>query len=112
MTDEQGCTTVLSLSLTVNVERNVYLPNAFSPNDDGRNDTFQPYLGDNSAEVIQLQVFDRWGGLIYESTEASAAWDGTAEGEALNTGVYLYKMELRWVDGRTTHEVGTVQLIR
>lgn len=64
----------------------VYLPNSFSPNGDGINDLFQPFGTD--FEVRELSIFDRWGGLVYQSTEPAAAWDG---GRAVQ-GAYVYRL--------------------
>jgi gliding motility-associated-like protein len=71
----------------------VYLPSAFSPNGDGRNDVLQLYTPlSEAAEVKFFQVFDRYGGLLYEASGplASVRWDGTVDGQLVNPGVYTY----------------------
>ncbi len=68
----------------------IALPTAFSPNGDGQNDTFKP-LG--IVDVKVFRVFNRWGELVYESFSANAAWDGTFQGEALNTDVFVWYVE-------------------
>ena len=65
----------------------VFLPNAFSPNDDGINDFL--YLLGEDFDPVKIQVFDRWGGLIYASDIPPIRWDGNAAGKELDAGVYL-----------------------
>jgi gliding motility-associated-like protein len=67
------------------------MPNAFSPNGDGSNDTFKPAIKKEAAEkVVSLQIFDRWGTKVYEGNGASAAWDGTYKGKPAASDVYVY----------------------
>jgi gliding motility-associated-like protein len=68
----------------------VYAPTAFSPNDDGRNDLFR-LLGPN-IQIKQFRIFDRWGSLLYQSEDATAAWDGHTAGAPANPGLYLYQV--------------------
>ena len=70
---------------------NIYLPTAFSPNDDGRNDLFEP-LGPD-IEVVNLKIFNRWGGLVFEGNGANSAWDGRIRGEDAPSGTYAYVLE-------------------
>ena len=68
----------------------VYIPNAFSPNDDGFNDFFEAYTP-CEMENFNMKVFDRWGGILYDSgLGLNGKWDGTARGQKLSTGVYLW----------------------
>lgn len=69
----------------------IYLPTAFSPNDDGRNDLFEP-LGPD-IEAVNLKVFNRWGGLVFEGNGANSAWDGRINGEDAPGGTYAYVLE-------------------
>ncbi|GCD77249.1 hypothetical protein JCM31826_07310 [Thermaurantimonas aggregans] len=66
----------------------LYIPNAFTPNGDGRNDCFQ-VVGDNLSSY-QIQIFSRWGELVYQSDDVSQCWDGTHRGRPVPDGVYLY----------------------
>ncbi|WP_160160522.1 gliding motility-associated C-terminal domain-containing protein [Thermaurantimonas aggregans] len=66
----------------------LYIPNAFTPNGDGRNDCFE-VVGDNLGSY-QIQVFSRWGELVYQSDDISQCWDGTHRGRPVPDGVYLY----------------------
>ena len=70
-----------------------YIPNAFSPNDDGRNDRFRVY-NVCPIEGFQLDIFNRWGGRVYQSDDIAAGWDGFVRGEQAPTGVYTYVVKL------------------
>ncbi len=73
----------------------IYIPNAFSPNQDGFNDTFQVY-GSSDFEVTEILVFDRWGGIVYKGNDISTTpysgngWDGTINGTPAPSGIYTY----------------------
>ena len=117
-TSTEGCTTVDSIFIQVNIVRKVYFPNAFSPNDDGINDFFSIF-GDvpNVQEIEELQVYDRWGGLLFEGknilpNEPSAGWDGTANGDDLSSGVYVYVAKIKFLDEVRETFSGDVLLIR
>ena len=69
-----------------------YGPSAFSPNNDGVNDEFRPLTG---CEILEynLQIFDRWGNLLFETTDPDLSWNGMLNGQLLSTGVYVW-----WLD--------------
>jgi gliding motility-associated-like protein len=74
----------------------LYIPNAFTPNGDGINDQFTLRIGEDCEMVkFSLQIFDRWGRLIFETNSISVdqAWDGKFENNDLSGGVYLFKMQ-------------------
>lgn len=74
---------------------NFYAPNAFSPNQDGQNDVFQIFFNTNACDLIgdfQLQIFDRWGGKIFETKEANFRWDGRKQNQLILPGVYIWRM--------------------
>lgn len=68
------------------------LPNVFTPNGDGANDLFTPFLPFRFIESIDIKIFNRWGNLVYETNDPSINWDGThmSSGEPLSEGVYYY----------------------
>jgi gliding motility-associated-like protein len=107
-----GCTYTAELFLQVDGTRQVYIPNAFSPNEDGINDRFEIYPGAGLAEVLNFQVYNRWGGLVFEAKNGATAWDGNWRGEPAQAGVYAYVVQVLWVDGFTTLYEGDVQLFR
>ena len=95
----------------------VYVPDAFSPNDDGRNDFLKIYTGCNfECRVENFQVFDRWGGLRYQAEGNEIAWDGSnANNAPLGTGIYTWVLQYSYLrDGKRKNELqkGMVHLIR
>lgn len=115
--DVNGCQATDELSIIVEKNEEVYIPNAFSPNDDGINDLFQVYPEDGISSVVELRVFDRWGGMVYsvdnyDPKDSSIGWNGDFRGQAVKPGVYIYFVELKRVDGTTLHKSGEVTLLR
>ena len=92
---------------------NAYIPNIFSPNGDGINDTWQIYSGNDVAKILSVKVFNRWGRLMYEASDISyysldAQWDGK---DAAN-GVYMYLVNVAYTDGDTELFTGNVTITR
>ena len=71
----------------------IFVPNAFTPNEDGTNDEFG-VVGEGIEEMT-LYVFNRWGEVVFESTEVNRKWNGTHKGEKCENGVYVYKLVAR-----------------
>ena len=96
-------------SVQVNVEYMVFeMPNAFTPNGDDTNEKFGPVL--SGYALVQLQVWSRWGGLIFD--EPTGTWDGTVNGEPAPSDVYVYRVIVRRRDGLEVVRKGDVTLIR
>ena len=109
-TEIEGCTFSESITLTEKDCRpRIYLPNAFSPNDDGVNDFFEP-LGINFT-VIDMKIFDRWGNAVYDSP--AARWDGRFRGEILDDAVFVCVVNYRNDEtGETGQVTGSVLVVR
>ena len=95
----------------------VYVPNAFSPNRDGTNDRFFPFGGSDVRVIYNFQVYGRYGQLLYAVSDllpnaAGSGWDGRFRGEAMPPGVYVWRAELEFVDGRREVYAGDVTLVR
>ncbi len=87
-----------------------YIPNAFSPNGDGRNDTFGPIAACETGDY-HFQVYSRWGGLVFESTEPGIFWDGDYRGKPMPPGAYAWSLTYTLGDERQYRE-GEVALLR
>lgn len=116
--DKNGCFAVDTIYINVEQINPVFAPNAFSPNDDGNNDIWSLY-GDSSVEIFNfVRVYDRWGNMVYESEEPflpndnSIGWDGRHRGQRAPTGIYVYALEVLYIDGRTERMTGDVLLVR
>jgi gliding motility-associated-like protein len=89
----------------------IYVPNAFTPDGDGLNDTWGA-VGQGFSE-FKMQVFNRWGELIFESANINEFWDGTHNNEKAQDGVYVYKISGKAADMQTYYsKTGSVTLIR
>lgn len=92
----------------------LYIPNAFTPNGDGLNETFGP-KGEGITE-FNMQIFDRWGILIFESNDLTVQWDGFIHQDKAPVGVYVYKISAKGQgdDGsskKMINETGKVTLV-
>jgi gliding motility-associated-like protein len=118
MADTAGCMMDDKINIVVRKSRDIYIPNAFSPNSDGINDVFCPYAGFEVVAIKDLRVFNRWGGLIYEMNETlppgdpACGWDGSGKGKLMDTGTYLYSMNVEFIDGEVVLFAGEVNLMR
>ncbi len=88
----------------------IFIPNAFTPNDDGRNDVFRIF--GKTINTTSLQIFNRWGELVYSGDGYHQGWDGTFNGQKLNTGVYVYRAFITKNSGLTVTLQGDVTLIK
>ncbi|WP_159038410.1 gliding motility-associated C-terminal domain-containing protein, partial [Brumimicrobium mesophilum] len=88
----------------------IKLPTVFSPNGDGLNDEFC-VLG-NCIQSMVLQIYNRWGEVIFETTDSKECWNGKFKGEDLNTGVYIYKLKGMNSKGESILLPGNVNLLR
>jgi gliding motility-associated-like protein len=93
-----------------------FIPNAFSPNFDGFNDRFGPFIDTNfPISNYSFQVFDRWGSLVFQTNQPDEAWDGRIGGNAMPTGVYVWQLQFEVEEPagkRTYREQGDVMLVR
>jgi gliding motility-associated-like protein len=115
--DAHNCTSIDSIQIRVEKFRPIYIPNVFSPNNDGSNDKFNIH-GDKSLKIIRkLLIYNRWGTLVFEGTNLtpnndSEGWDGTFKSQILDPDVFVYYTELEWIDGKLTSHSGDITLIR
>ncbi|MCB0477387.1 MAG: gliding motility-associated C-terminal domain-containing protein, partial [Crocinitomicaceae bacterium] len=109
--DENGCTASDTITIFVDGEITVYIPNIFSPNGDGQNDTFGP-LGGTFTD-FKMEIFNRWGGLIWSTEEPNVKWPGTTmKGEPCPQAVFVYKIWGKFYTGQIFERSGNVMLTR
>ncbi|MEL6190900.1 MAG: gliding motility-associated C-terminal domain-containing protein [Bacteroidota bacterium] len=105
------CPDVDSLLIELVPRGNVYLPNAFSPNSDGRNDEFRP-VGLQINE-FKMTIYDQWGTLVKETNGLNEGWDGIgADGKTAPEGVYVFVIRALINDGTVYERTGSITLIR
>ncbi|NUO02360.1 MAG: gliding motility-associated C-terminal domain-containing protein, partial [Saprospiraceae bacterium] len=119
VTDINGCTGTADIFVELDANRNVFIPNIFSPNGDGPNDEFRIFACTGVTSINSAQVFDRWGGIVYQAKDLAPVcegglrlWDGRKNGRLLNPGVYVYLIEITFLDGVKLLYRGDVTLIR
>ena len=109
VTDHLGCTDTSIKPLTVLPPHVIYVPNAFSPGNDGHNDVFTPVT--SRVSHIRLSIFNRWGQQVFEGSETDTGWDGTHDGKPCKPDVYVWKLLFTTGEGQKTL-TGTVALLR
>lgn len=88
----------------------IAVPNAFAP--EGVNNVFKPYVLNVDAMFYNMVVFNRWGGVVYESNDPNEGWDGTYQGRIAQEGVYMYNFTYAGIDGKEKQKKGSVVLLR
>lgn len=108
--NEWGCLGRDSITFSTNCSTELYVPNAFSPNEDGENDFFKVY----GIEVVNfnLKIFDRWGAFVFESSNIEYGWNGIFKGKRKANGVYVYLIDATFLDGTTIQKKGDFTLMR
>lgn len=115
--DSIGCSATGSIIVRVICgDRNLFLPNTFSPNGDGSNERFYP-RGNGMFQVRYLRVFNRWGEQVFERTnfagnQSAQGWDGTFKGKPLPADVYVYTVEVVCENSESFTYKGSIMLVR
>jgi gliding motility-associated-like protein len=105
-----GCKTNDSITVFVNFNAAVGVPNVFSPNGDGQNDVLS-VLGQGIARM-EFRIYNRYGQMVFETTEQSLGWDGTQNGRDLNPGTFVWVLDVRFAEGNQERFTGDVTLVR
>lgn len=109
-----GCTDTASITVKVFgdecEEPYIFIPNAFSPNGDGENDTL--YVRSQVLEMLTMTIYDRWGQKVFETNRIEVGWDGTHKGTPLATGVFDYYIEAVCLNNKTFIRKGNITLVR
>ncbi len=117
ITNEAGCVTSDSVLIIVDPYKPIYIPNVISANGDDLNDQATVYGNHAATGVNKFQIFDRWGGLLWERTnfelnDPSLGWDGTSNGKPVNPGVYSYLAVVNFLDDIPLTFHGTITVLR
>jgi gliding motility-associated-like protein len=116
ITDSIGCLDSLDLNVEVIEEFQIFIPSAFSPNADGINDNFDVTIQDLDPSQYEFSVFDRWGRVVYSSTEYPTRWNGESHEDYeyyVADGVYMWRINARALTTTTRKEFsGQVTVIR
>jgi hypothetical protein len=112
-----GCATKTAIKILVNKNRNIFVPNAFSPaNKDGINDFLTVFAPSSVAKIKTFSVFDRWGGLQFRNTDflpndAASGWDGVYKNTPQGSGVFTWVAEVEFLDGEVMFFSGDSMIV-
>ncbi len=116
ITDEDGCIATDEITIIVRRDLSFYIPTVFSPNLDGINDLFTVYPGNTTSKINKLQVLDRWGEELYVNRNFQAneniGWDGFHKGKPMQIGIYIYVVEVEYLDGSIELFTGDLTLMK
>lgn len=115
-TNEYYCKDTATVQINTFVKTSVVIPNAFSPNGDGKNDYLYVIGGQDIRRVQRLMVFNRYGQKVFEAVNTPAndrqyGWDGTLKGKKAETGAHVYVGAVEFYDGTVQHVKGTIILV-
>ncbi len=113
VTNQFGCSDVDSLEIIIEPDYSIYIPNAFTPNDDGLNDVFYAYPVGVDHDKFDLWIFDRWGNMIFYSDDPNKGWDGRVQGsdKLCQIDTYVWKVEFVDPNGGKHKLIGHVSLV-
>ncbi len=118
VTDVNGCESSDALTISVEIDQNVYVPNIFSPNGDGNNDRLIIFATEGSVKTISSFIgYDRWGNNIWnfeniQPNDNQYGWDGKYKGSQVNSGVYVWVATIDFNDGTNITLTGDVTVLR
>ena len=116
VTDTMGCTASDRILVTVQKEERVYIPNIIYLHSDSYNHILTISTGPEVQNIRSLRVYDRWGGCLYEgldlpTNDAQFGWPGTYKGKNVTPGVYVYTLEVQYIDGTLEVFYGDVTVV-
>lgn len=111
-----GCDSILNVTITRDHSNQcdsiceIQIPNVFTPNGDGVNDEF--IYPEINSSLSSMKIFNRWGNLVFQSTQPGEGWDGTFDGQNANPDTYIYLIEYKCITGASKIKKGSITLIR
>ena len=105
-----GCGSAID-NVIVKVYTDIFIPTAFTPNGDGKNDYFKVLPLDN-YKLVQLVIYNRWGQLLFKTSDKYKGWDGSFKGIIQPTGSYIYRLEMIGPFNKSIIKQGTVLLLQ
>lgn len=110
-TNSEGCSAVATATVDIQIEYTFYIPNTFTPNKDQTNEIFKPLA--THIHNFKMDIFDRWGLLLFQTEALDHGWDGTYKGGKCQEDVYVYKIEFVDDPSNKPHtKTGTVNIVR
>ena len=107
-----GCDDTFEKTIIVHEKTRFYLPNSFTPNGDNVNDIFIPVQMEVKEDSYTMLIYDRYGMLVFKSTDLNRGWDGTVNGRLVPTGdTYVYRVSYQDFDGNVFEKNGKVTVV-
>jgi gliding motility-associated-like protein len=114
VSDSKGCSDTNSYNIVASVTPcflpHVWVPNIFSPNNDGQNDVL--YVRGMGVKELTFYIYDRWGEKVFETTDQAKGWDGTFKNKPMNSAVYVYYLKAILIDDKVIDKKGNITLVR
>lgn len=110
VTNQWSCADTIVRTVKIEPDFTVYVPNAFTPDDNNRNELFIPVV--SGVKFYFLEIFDRWGNKVFVSHDALQGWDGTFKGQSCKEDTYIWKLELSSLSGEQKQMTGHIVLLR
>jgi gliding motility-associated-like protein len=110
VTDEHHCWNTATMEVVNDCPPDIFVPNAFTPNQDGNNDLFFPVAV--NIKSISWKIYNRWGQMLFETDELKKGWDGLFESEAATSDVYVYVIYYVGMNDQSGTKKGNVTLLR
>jgi len=112
-----GCIDQDMLNVRVDVDANIYIPNVFSPNDDGINDYVTIFTDHRVRRIVYFEIFDRWGNQVFVGkdflpNDPLKGWDGSFKGKVMNPAVFAYIARVELINGDQVDRKGDITIVR
>ena len=107
-----GCKDTLTLPVIVNEEYSIYVPNTITPDGDNKNEILYVYGTGITSEDYLFRVFDRWGLLLFETTNPLAGWDGKYKGKIVVQDTYVWRLQAVIENGEKYNLRGHVNVLK
>ncbi|MEP7317691.1 MAG: PKD domain-containing protein [Panacibacter sp.] len=106
-----GCTASDSIFIKVNSFDDIFMPTAFTPNNDGLNDVLRPYIGTRFT-LLEFSIYNRWGKRVFSTSLSGSGWNGSINSAPQDTGVYIWILKAKDPEGNPILKKGTATLLR
>jgi gliding motility-associated-like protein len=108
-----GCKSNASITITIDIRCNeLFVPSIFSPNNIGPAINEQICVLSNCIAEMELAIYNRWGQLVFQTSDPQKCWDGTKDGKEVVSGVYAYRLFVKQLNGSSISKNGNITLVR
>lgn len=105
-----GCKDTTKVKVSVDATKNLYIPNAFTPNGDVRNEEWKVFS--KGVKFFEATVYNKWGEKVFQTNDINIGWDGTFKGAPVSLGIYPYQVRVTFLDNEVIDNKGTISILR